>query len=433
MIDAAHDALELGVNLFEAPGQVLGVLAHLQTGGRHAAGVGRLAGHERDAVLDEVIGGFGGRGHVRALSHHLAAVRHKRLGVLEQKGVLTRAGQCDIAGKLPDTAAVLGMPHGIGTGVDIQGEAHTVVVAGALLVVDVLKNLVIDALGILDPALGVGSGDDLAAELGRLLDGIDRHVTGAVHHDGLALEGVVVALEILIHEIDEAVTGRLGAGERAAEGEALAGEHAGPLVLETLVLTEHVRDLTAAHAQVASRDIGVGADVAVELGHEGLTEAHDLVVGLALGVEVRAALAAAHRQRGECVLEDLLETEEFEHAEGDSGVEAQAALVRADGGAVLHAETAVDLTLALVVDPGDAEHDHALGLHEALEQTGGLIGGIVVDSRGDRGQDLVGGLDELGLIGVALVQLGDDPIGIGHDSAPQKWEFSCVAYGTTAE
>ena len=46
-------------------------------------------------------------------------------------------------------------------------------------------------------------------------------------------------------------------------------------------------------------------DVLAELGHEGLAEAHDLVVRLALGVEVAAALAAAHRQRGQAVLENL--------------------------------------------------------------------------------------------------------------------------------
>ena len=50
-----------------------------------------------------------------------------------------------------------------------------------------------------------------------------------------------------------------------------------------------------------------GADVPVQLAHEALAEAHDLVVALALRVEVAAALAAAHRQRGQAVLEDLLE------------------------------------------------------------------------------------------------------------------------------
>ena len=139
---------------------------------------------------------------------------------------------------------------------------------------------------------------------------------------------------------------------------------------EALVLAEQEADLTAAHADVAGGHVGVLADVAVELGHEGLAEAHDLAVALALGVEVRAALAAAHGQRGEGVLEDLLEGEELEHAEVDGGMEAQAALVGADGAVHLDAVAPVDLDLALVVDPGDAEHDDALGLDDALEDLG---------------------------------------------------------------
>jgi len=46
-------------------------------------------------------------------------------------------------------------------------------------------------------------------------------------------------------------------------------------------------------------------DVLAQLGHEGLAEAHDLVVGLALGVKVAAALAAAHGQGRQAVLQDL--------------------------------------------------------------------------------------------------------------------------------
>ena len=108
--------------------------------------------------------------------------------------------------------------------------------------------------------------------------------------------------------------------------------------------------------------------MAGQLVHEGLAEAHDLVVGLALGVEVRAALAAAHGKGGQGVLEDLLEAQELQHAERDGGVEAQAALVGADGGVVLDAEAAIDLDLAGVVDPRDAELDDALGFDDALKQ-----------------------------------------------------------------
>ena len=69
-----------------------------------------------------------------------------------------------------------------------------------------------------------------------------------------------------------------------------------------------------------------------ELGHEALAEAHDLSVGLALGVKVGAALAAAHGQGGQSVLEDLLKAQELDDGQVDVLAEPQAALVGADGG-----------------------------------------------------------------------------------------------------
>ena len=155
--------------------------------------------------------------------------------------------------------------------------------------------------------------------------------------------------------------------------------------------------------------------MAGELGHEGLAESHDFVIGLALGVEVRAALAAAHGERGKGVLEDLLEAQELEHAQRYRGVEAQTALVGADSGVELDAVAAVDLALALIVDPGNTEHNDALGLDQTLEKACLLIGGVGIYRRGDRGQDLVCSLDEFGLVGIALVQLCNNSLGIAHD------------------
>jgi hypothetical protein len=42
-------------------------------------------------------------------------------------------------------------------------------------------------------------------------------------------------------------------------------------------------------------------------------------------------------------------------------MEAQAALVRADRHAVLDAVTTIDLHIAMVIDPGDTEHDDRSG------------------------------------------------------------------------
>ena len=151
---------------------------------------------------------------------------------------------------------------------------------------------------------------------------------------------VVARGEHLFGEVDGAVAGGLGTDERAAPVDALAGQRCRRTrCADALVLAEQVADLTAADADVAGGAVGELADVAGELGHEALAEAHDFAVALALRVEVRAALAAAHGKRGEGVLEDLLEGEELEHAEVDARMEAQAALVGADGAVHLDAVT----------------------------------------------------------------------------------------------
>lgn len=76
--------------------------------------------------------------------------------------------------------------------------------------------------------------------------------------------------------------------------QALAGEDALELVLRGAVAAKHVPDLARAGADVTGGDVRVGADVALQLAHEGDAEAADLVVGLALGVKVGTTFATAH-------------------------------------------------------------------------------------------------------------------------------------------
>lgn len=150
------------------------------------------------------------------------------------------------------------------------------------------------------------------------------------------------------------------------------------------------------------------ADVPVQLGHEGLAEAHDLGVRPAVRVEVAAALAAADAQAGQGVLEDLLEAQELHHADVHRRVEAQAALVRAERTVELDAVAAVDVDAAPAVLPRDAEEDLPLGFREPLHQGHGRVG--VLGPGGEDGgqglEDLPYRLVELGLRGVAALDLG---------------------------
>src|SRR5699024_6135647 len=313
--------------------------------------------------------------------------------------VLGGAGQGDVRRHVPDAAAL----HEARPGAAAVG---VLVDATALDLLDLLQQLEVDPGLVHDVAGGVRGGDRDAAELAHLLDRIERHVARAGDDDAAAVHGGAAGLEHLVGEDRRTVAGGLLPHERAAPVQALAGEHAGLVpVGEALVLAEEVADLTRTHADVAGGDVGVLAHVAVQLGHEGLAEAHDLAVAAAVRVEVRTALAAADGQAGEGVLEDLLEAEELHDAEVHRGVEAQPALVGAEGGVVLDPETTVDLHGSLVIHPRDAEDDLALRLAEPHEDAVVLVLGMARLDDLQGLEHLPDSLVEHGLPGVAVEYL----------------------------
>ena len=300
----------------------------------------------------------------------------------------------DLGGHLPD--ASIRYEPGRGAPVGVRGDALT------LDLLDLLEQLDVDP-GLVDDVAGrVGRGDRAGAELGELLDGVDRDVARAGHHGGAPLESLAAALQHLLEEEHGAVARRLRTYLRAAPQHALAGEHARFVaVRQASVLAEEISDLASPHADVTSRDVGVLTEVAVQLRHEALREALDLAVASPVRIEVRPALRPADALTGEGVLQDLLEAEELDDAEIDTGVEAQPALVRPEGGVELHPEAAVHLHAPRVIDPRHAEHDLPLGFDEPLHDAGFDVLGVAFQHRSDRFEHLVKGLMELGFVRVA--------------------------------
>jgi len=107
--------------------------------------------------------------------------------------------------------------------------------------------------------------------------------------------------------VHAAVASGLGPDQAATPAATLASEDTLPLVGESAVSTEHVTDLATSDTNVTSRHISLSTNVLVQLAHETIAEAANLAVRLALRVKVRAALATAHVEAGQGVLEDLLE------------------------------------------------------------------------------------------------------------------------------
>ena len=93
-------------------------------------------------------------------------------------------------------------------------------------------------------------------------------------------------------------------------------------------------------------------------------------------------------------------------------MEAQTALVGADGGVVLHAVAAVDLNIAVIIHPGDPELNDALGLHKALQQRVLLPLGMLVDHEFQRFEHFPHGLQKFRLMSVTLLDLCINPFQI---------------------
>ncbi|MNT29986.1 hypothetical protein D3C72_1657550 [compost metagenome] len=144
--------------------------------------------------------------------------------------------------------------------------------------------------------LGVGQRNHLAAQVHDLARRVLRNVAGTGDCHSLALDCQTAALEHFFGEVHATETGGFRANQAAAVAWAFAGHHAGELVAQALVLAEQETDLPRADTDVPGRHVNVGTDVAVQLAHEGLAEAHDFRVAFAFGVKVRTTLAAAHGQ-----------------------------------------------------------------------------------------------------------------------------------------
>ena len=116
----------------------------------------------------------------------------------------------------------------------------------------------------------------------------------------LAFDALIADFEHFLSKEGQTVAGGFRADQGAAEVQALARQHAGlKTVGQALVLSIHVADFPPAHANVTGGNVGVFADMAIELGHEALAEPHDFAVALALGIEVAATLGAANGHAGQ--------------------------------------------------------------------------------------------------------------------------------------
>jgi hypothetical protein len=224
-------------------------VSQLEARGCDAASIGSLARSEEDAILLEIERSISRRRHVRALDHIAAAILRQLDGIVEIELVLRGARHCDVALLAPRTLSL--MVDSGRTCLDILLDA------AAADLLDIYEGIEVDAIRIVDIAVGVRDRDDLGTEALCLLDSVLSDIAGTRDSDRLALDGLALLLEHIEQEVDCTIACSLRTCKGAAIREALAGKDRLPAVRDLLVGAEHVVDLAAAGADVACRDICV--------------------------------------------------------------------------------------------------------------------------------------------------------------------------------
>src|SRR5699024_845922 len=164
---------------------------------------------------------------------------------------------------------------------------------------------------------------------------------------------------------------------------------------------EHETDLAGANSDVACWNVSVLSDVTIQFGHECLTEAHDFAFGASGWVEISSAFGDANLHAGQRVLEHLLKSEKFHDAQVHGGVEPNATLIRAKCRVEFHAETAVHLDDALVINPGDSENNLTFWLNHAPQNPVFYVFGMALHDGTEAGEDFIDRLEKFGFTRVA--------------------------------
>src|SRR5690606_1633144 len=269
------------------------------------------------------------------------------------------------------------------------------------MIFDPVDFLLRKAFRVMNKSAAVGQGQHFAALFQNLLSSMGCNIAGPGDNNGFAFNAVILVVQHILKEVNSAVAGGLGTKFAAAIFAAFTRQYSFPAIGDPLILTEHITDFTAAHANITRRDIGVRANMTVKLRHIGLAKAHDFGIGFSLGIEIRPALCSAHRQAGQRVFERLFKGQEFQDTFGNIGVKPDAAFIGTDGIVTLDPPATLDTDAVGVIFPAHTKGNHTIRLGHTAQDLRGMILFLIIDKFVNILGDFLHRLNKFGLTGIA--------------------------------
>jgi hypothetical protein len=102
-------------------------------------------------------------------------------------------------------------------------------------------------------------------------------------------------LEWAQRTIDETITCGFRSDQATTPASTLSGENTFPSVPLRTICPEQPSNLTTGHTDISRGDIRISANVLVQLPHKSHAKLANLVISLALGVEIGTTFPATHR------------------------------------------------------------------------------------------------------------------------------------------
>src|SRR5690625_2157086 len=102
-------------------------------------------------------------------------------------------------------------------------------------------------------------------------------------------------------------------------------------------------------------------------------EPHDLPLRVPFRIKIRSPFPAAEGQPGQAVFESLLKRKKLYDTQIHRWMKSQTSFVGAESTVKLHPVPSVYSVVALIIYPGDPEHNHSFRFQHPLDHPGVLI------------------------------------------------------------
>ena len=306
-MDTGHDGVEFGINFAGDPVAVSGILAHLKTAGGNTAGVDSFTGSKDYSVLAECGDRLRSTSHIGNFCNDTDIVFDEHCGIIAVKFILNGAGHGDISRDFPDLAS----GDKFGTGELFGIRSDDILTAGTQFK-HIGDLFFIHSGFIQNIAVRTGNGDHFGSEFRGFECSTPSNIAESGNHNAFTGNGVIEFLKHMLNKIDRSESGRFGPDQRTAPAHAFTGQNTAVIVGKTAVGPEKISDFPGTDTEISGGHVNLSSDMTVKFPHERVAEVHDLKLGFSFGIEIAAAFAAAHGQRGQSIFEGLFKTEKFQ-------------------------------------------------------------------------------------------------------------------------